>query len=93
MFFLKNLVDWKTEQMFLYRKNEKNVKNLLFFKILAIDSHSYNNSSIYKYGGIYVCKGICLCIIYTLELRVIFSKGRPSSVHFLKIDFLIFVGF
>ncbi len=40
MFFLKNLVDWKTEKLFLIRKNEKNVKNQLFFKILAIDSVS-----------------------------------------------------
>ena len=49
MFFLKNLVYWKTEKLFLCRKNEKNVKNLLFFKILAIGlrkSHSYINSSV-----------------------------------------------
>ncbi len=66
---MKNLADWKTEQMFLYRKNEKNVKNLPLFKILAIGLrklHSYINSSVCKCGGIYVYKGICLCIIYAV---------------------------
>ena len=65
MFLLKNLVYWKTEKLFLCRKNEKNVKNLLFFKILAIGlrkSHSYINSSVCKYGEFMYVK----VYVYTL---------------------------